>query len=140
MAFFWGFIHNGINNSVEYFVWQWFHLLDIGFLLHILVVNTLEEHSHLSNCMNCGIMDIHKVLRKLASLMNGLQRAIFHTNMQLEAQLAKQVELEVNLEALFILKPALLSSMETRCNCKHHAHCHLNVHSKQILNNYFSTF
>ena len=35
--------------------------------------------------------------------MNGLHRAIFHTNMQLEAQLAKQVELEVKLESLFIL-------------------------------------
>ena len=35
--------------------------------------------------------------------MNGLHRAIFHTNMKLQAQLAKQVELEVKLEALFIL-------------------------------------
>ena len=35
--------------------------------------------------------------------MNGPHRSIFHTNMQLEAQLAKQVELEVKLEALFIL-------------------------------------
>ena len=35
--------------------------------------------------------------------MNGPYRAIFHTNMQLEAQSAKQVELEVKLEALFIL-------------------------------------
>ena len=35
--------------------------------------------------------------------MNGPHRAIFRTNMQLEAQLAKQVELEVKLEALFIL-------------------------------------
>ena len=35
--------------------------------------------------------------------MNGLHKAIFHTNMQLEAQLAKKVELEVKLEALFIL-------------------------------------
>ena len=48
-------------------------------------------------------MDIHKVLRKLASYMNGLHKANFHTNMWLEAQLAKQVELEVKLEALFIL-------------------------------------
>ena len=35
--------------------------------------------------------------------MNGPHRAFFHTNMQLEAQLDKQVELEVKLEALFIL-------------------------------------
>ena len=35
--------------------------------------------------------------------MNGPHKAIFHNNMQLEAQLDKQVELEVKLEALFIL-------------------------------------
>ena len=35
--------------------------------------------------------------------MNGLHRSIFHTNIQLEAQLAKQVELEVKQKALFIL-------------------------------------
>ena len=47
----------------------------------------MDEHSHPEECVDCGVLDLHKVLRSLVTQTNALQEAILHLNQSISSQL-----------------------------------------------------